>query len=105
MDNPADRYAAGRPTVHTIGGLIDAGEPVIAVCGGCGFRKTADLEAMAAKLGRDFSLWNYRCACPTPGCANFRGWIRFMVSHGMRVTILVNKHLQSVWLWEDPRRT
>jgi hypothetical protein len=52
--------------------MIDGGFPAWAECHTCHSQQKIDLEALAAKVGRDYSLWNRRCRCRwTPGCKGF----------------------------------
>lgn len=70
--------------LENLGAMIDGDAHIQASCTACGqyvrFAR-ADLEALAAKVGRDFSLRNRRCRCRlTPGC---RGWNRFFYLAGV----------------------
>lgn len=68
----------------TLGAMIDGETQVRVRCSGCAEVKLftmADLEALAAKVGRDYSLVDRRCRCRlTPGC---RGWNRLYYLHGV----------------------
>lgn len=70
---------AGLPAwVQTLGAMIDDDAHVQVHCGQClVYRRftRADLEALAAKVGRGYSLVNRRCRCRlTKGC---QGWNSF----------------------------
>jgi hypothetical protein len=53
---------------QSVGALIDEGAEVRVYCSTCGYRKVADLAAIAAARGPGFSLWGKRSTCPTEGC-------------------------------------
>ena len=85
-------------TVHKM-----AAEPfchVRVICNGCRECRDVDLQALAAKVGPEYSLIDRRCRCRiTPGCV---GWNRFMYLFG------VYRHLWSyerdeIWMARDKR--
>ena len=65
---------------RTLGQMIDGGFEAYAECHTCHGHQVIDLEALAAKVGRDYSLWNRRCECRwTPGC---KGYTVFLCGGG-----------------------
>ena len=66
----------------TLGAMLDNGVSCRATCTKCDAWRDIDLEALAAKIGLDTTLWNKRTRCRlTDGCA---GRNRFMEgSRGM----------------------
>jgi hypothetical protein len=71
--------------VANLGAMIDEGSEIQVSCTlhckpGHNFT-TAELVALAAKVGRDYELYNRRCPCRfTPGC---RGWNQFFYKRGV----------------------
>lgn len=71
--------------VANLGAMIDDNAKIKVLCTlRCGepyFFSKAELEALAAKVGRDYELYNRRCPCRlTPGC---RGWNNFHYLRGV----------------------
>ncbi|MFZ3484234.1 hypothetical protein [Sphingomonas sp. 3-13AW] len=64
-----------------MGAMIDGGAEVRILCEErCG-STDLDVAALAARVGRDYSLIGRRCRCRiTPGCA---GWNHFYYLHGV----------------------
>jgi hypothetical protein len=64
--------------VQTLGAMLDQGEGRVIVrvtCAQCRGSRDIDITALAARVGRDYSLINRRCRCRLlPGCI---GWNRF----------------------------
>ena len=61
---------------RTLGTLIDSASPIRVTCDRCGKWADVDLAALAARVGRDYSLIDRRCLCRlTEGC---RGWNKFL---------------------------
>lgn len=59
---------------RTVGDMLDTpGCCVWVRCAKCAFDRPADLEAIAARRGRDFSLINVRAPCP---CG--KSWVSFV---------------------------
>jgi len=52
----------------TVGALIDNKAIVHACCSRCNLWRPANLQAIADMMGRDYSLWDRRPRCSTPGC-------------------------------------
>lgn len=69
--------------VQTLGAMLDQGEGRVLVRASCTYCKGSrdiDIAALAAKVGRDYSLVNRRCRCRIlPGCP---GWNRFYYAMG-----------------------
>lgn len=67
-----------------LGAMIDARARIQVECDKCGRYKRLsqdELIALAAKVGRSYSLHNRRCRCHlTKGC---EGWNRFFYLHGV----------------------
>ncbi|NIJ07260.1 hypothetical protein FHS31_000856 [Sphingomonas vulcanisoli] len=83
---------------RTLGQMVDNGFTAFARCRGCGKVKQIDLDALIAKVGRDYSLWNRRCRCRlTEGCS---GWNIFEVGPGWHVAAYDPSQDQR-WLNED----
>lgn len=71
--------------IANLGAMIDQDAQIMVVCTercrGPRYFTKADLEALAAKLGRDYELYNRRCPCRfTEGC---RGWNNFHYLRGV----------------------
>lgn len=61
--------------VQTLGAMIDRGTEVRVMCEKCRAWQQVDIPALAAKVGRGYSLIDRRCRCRmTAGC---RGWNKF----------------------------
>jgi hypothetical protein len=62
---------------QTVGAMLDTpGCSVRVTCEKCGLDRPVDLQAVAKRRGRDFSLINVRCPCP---CGH---WVRFIGACG-----------------------
>lgn len=85
----------------TIGGMLDAGTRIRAICTECTSRDV-DLAQLIAIKGRDYCLINRRCRCPiTPGCG---GRVRFYYLCGV-YRPLWDEETAMRWLAADaPRR-
>jgi hypothetical protein len=74
------RYA-GKPRLipawaATVGAMKRDGTKALATCTSCGYtNRKIDLDAIIAKRGPNFSLFDYRPPCRTDGCA---GRVLFM---------------------------
>lgn len=67
--------------VKSLDSLIKQGVRVTVSCTACSAHDLIDLEALRAKVGGEYSLWNRRCRCRlTDGC---QGWNRFRYINGM----------------------
>lgn len=69
-------------------------------CGTCRRSKEIDIVALAAKVGRDYSLLNRRCRCRLkPGCP---GWNQFSYAYGRSTwpQHLVDEKTDLRWLLE-----
>lgn len=70
--------------IANLGAMIDQGAEIQVRCQTCKVYRRftrADLEALAEKVGRDYSLVNRRCRCRlTPGCT---GWNVFDYLRGV----------------------
>jgi hypothetical protein len=65
---------------RTLAQMIAGGFQSFARCSLCKAHRQIDLDALMAKVGPDYSLWNRRCRCKlTKGC---RGWNKFAVGPG-----------------------
>jgi hypothetical protein len=68
--------AINRSQFATIGKMLDNRIAARVCCDRCDAWQDVDLAALAARVGRDYSLVDRRCRCKlTPGC---RGWNRFL---------------------------
>lgn len=78
--------------------MIDRDIRVRVICeGGCGF-VDLDLVALAAHVGRDYSLIGRRCRCRiTPGCTH---WNRFHYLGGVFRPLWSDR---DVWRWTAKR--
>lgn len=85
-------------TVHQM-----AAEPfcrVRAFCGKCKVFKDVDLQALAAKVGPEYSLIDRRSPCHfTSGCD---GWVKFMYLFGVYRN-LWSYEREEVWMERDKR--
>lgn len=60
---------------RTLGSMLNGGCAVRALCDRCKGSRDVDLDALAARVGLEYSLIDRRCRCRlTAGC---RGWNRF----------------------------
>ncbi len=65
---------------RTLAELIRNKMPAFVGCEKCRRYKQIDLEALMAKVGPDYSLWNRRCKCRLKaGCD---GWNKFWIGPG-----------------------
>lgn len=87
---------------HSLAALMAAGFPVIASCRVCTWNKTVDLEALAARYGADYELFNRRTVCPHPSC--YRGYVTFAVRLGMRANRLYDDLHADLWRDESNAR-
>lgn len=75
-----------------------AAEPachVRATCSTCGGFRDIDLQALAAKVGPEYSLVNRRSPCKlTPGC---KGWVKFMYNKGVMRFLWT---YEQEWVWD-----
>lgn len=80
-------------TVHAM-----AAEPachVRAICWTCGEFRDIDLQALAAKVGPEYSLINRCSPCKlTPGC---KGWVKFMYNQGVMRNLWT---YEQEWVWD-----
>jgi hypothetical protein len=86
--------------VRTLGAILDDGTIEIkARCRTCQRSRAIDIAALAARLGRDYSLCNRRTRCRlTPGC---RGWNVFGYSTGTWVHHLFDPTTDAAWARRD----
>jgi hypothetical protein len=77
--------------------LIKLGAVVRVFCSRCRANRDIDLEALAAKVGSDYSLWNRRCRCRM--MRHCKGWNRFRSMPG--AVKLYDAETQARWDAED----
>lgn len=80
---PVGKRRPCRPSyTRDVTALIESEIPVQAACDTCNSFGPVDLEALSARRGPDFDLWNRKSRCRfTPGCGGIvrfsflgRGW-------------------------------
>ena len=87
--------------VRTVGAALDEGAEIICACPACKQWREADLAAISAAKGCDYSLINRRLPCRlTPGCS---GLVRFHYMLGVRRP-LWDDETACRWIDEDRRR-
>ena len=73
-----ESWKIGQGWCRTVGDMLETPNcSVRVVCNGCSLDRPADLQAIADRRGRDFSLVNLRCPCP---CG--KSWVSFVGAGG-----------------------
>lgn len=84
--------------LQSLGAMIDGDAQIQAICNRCGRLKRftrEDLERLAAKVGRDYSLINRRTRCRLKqGC---EGWVRFYYLMGVYRPLWDEDHAWRRW--------
>ena len=86
---------------RTLGKMIDGGHTAMAECSSCRGHRDIDLVALAAKVGRDYSLWNRRSPCRlTDGC---KGWMVYRCGPGWP-HLMADEDREMSWTFSAPSR-